>query len=297
MSAKEMQLGDAARLVLDRRSYVDTIKVYFDRRLENSEMAGLASRAGDLLDIGPMQHQEGRWRHGIHLHQPTDECLSIVGDLTNRSLLSRAHITLDLVTGSYTDAEQLAAFIARRLVQPWHGPSKVRAFKKTLYYREAGSRRNLAMYYDRRPKTGPGDHCVHIEWRLETADGVKGACFRGPETLAGFGYAPFLRRNLILREYPTELKDLARIGRALAGLGGSGRRNVMRLPGGRYVDRFPMAATAWLRSSQEPHRWYGPAVQDVLDTYGPKWARYFPKLPIDWMLPTVDAPHRHPPNG
>ena len=88
-----------------------------------------------------------------------------------------------------------------------------------------------------------------------------------------------------MRDLP-DYEGLRRIGRAMASPKQRTRtKKPMYLPRGLVIDRFPMEATVRLRSTAVKGREHGWTVQDVLDKYGPKWAKFFRKLPTDWILP------------
>jgi hypothetical protein len=274
----------AANTVLKSATYFDTVKIYVDRPIDPVEKIWLEERCGSIGETGPLRYQPNRWPDGIVLRQPTDTALAYFEDGFNNYVLSRVDVSLDLMTRSYGDAEDLHAFIERRLVQPWHrGIEPVVKYEGTVYYKRAGGRNNLVQYSDE-PSKVTGQPCVHVEWRMELADAIRRSGLTGTSDLIQLDKKAFFAKRLKLLDLPT-YDELRKIGRVLHGVGRSRPRLLMPLRRGVKIDRYPMSATVWLRASQQLGRVHGWAVQDVLDAYGPKWARYFRRLPTDWMFP------------
>lgn len=264
-------------------AYIDTVKIYVHREIDPVEKIWLEERCGSIVEVGALNYQPNRWPDGIQLNQPTDAALAYFEDGFNRYVLSRVDVSLDLLTRSTSDAEDLHGYLERRLVQPWHrGSEPVVKFKETVYYKRRGARNNLVQYSDE-PSKVTDQPCVHIEWRMELAEAIKRSSITGTSDLISMDKKAFLRKRLRLRDLPN-YEELRKIGRALHGAGKSRPYKYMHLRRGVKIDRYPMSATVWAIASQQLGRTHGWTVQDVLDAYGPKWARYFRKLPTDWMF-------------
>lgn len=270
--------------VLRSASYIDTVKVYFDREIDVSEKIWFDERCGSIIELGALRYQETRWRDGLTLHQPSVEALAYISSGFDAHVLSRVDIALDLLTATRADALQLQDYLERRLLQRWRrGNEPVVKTRGTVYYKRAGGRNNLVMYSDRTSKVAVGQPCVHIECRMECAAAVKASGIASADDLARTDLKEQLKRRFLLRDLPT-YAELQKLGRAIHGTGKSRPRLLMRLRDRMTIDRYPMTATAWLRASQGITRDVGWAVQDVLDIHGLKWARYFRVLPADWMF-------------
>lgn len=265
-------------------SYIDTVKVYVDREIEDTEKIWLDERCGSIIELRALRHQEARWRDGIVLHQPSVEALAYVSSGFRDHLLSRVDISLDLLTATRTDALDLQDYLERRLLQRWRrGNQPVVKMKGTIYYKRAGGRNNLVVYSDRLSKVVAGHPCVHIECRMECAAAIKASGIASVDDLMKTDLKEHLKGRILLRDLPT-YAELQKLGRAIHGAGKSRPRLLMRLRDRLAIDRYPMTATVWLRASQGITRDVGWAVQDVLDTRGQKWARHFRVLPTDWMF-------------
>lgn len=270
--------------VLRSMLYIDTVKVYVDRKIEVAEKIWLDERCGSIIELGPLRHQEARWRDGIVLHQPSAETLAYISSGFKAHVLSRVDVSLDMLTATRTDAGDLQDFLERRLLQRWRrGDQPVVKYKGTLYYKRAGGRNNLVVYSHRPSKVVAGHSCVHIECRMECAAAIKASGIGNSDDLTKIDLKEQLEKRILLRDLPT-YAELQKLGRALHGAGKSRPRLMMRLRDRVVIDRYPMTATVWLRASQGMTRDVGWAVQDVLDTRGLKWARYFRTLPTDWMF-------------
>lgn len=86
--------------VLRSASYIDTVKVYFDREIDVSEKIWFDERCGSIIELGALRYQEARWRDGITLHQPSVEALAYISSGFDAHVLSRVDIALDLLTAS-----------------------------------------------------------------------------------------------------------------------------------------------------------------------------------------------------
>ncbi len=280
----------AKNAVLRSTSYIDTVKVYVDRKIDDAEKIWLDERCGSIREIGPLRYHEARWKDGIVLHQPSAEALAYVSDGFDSHLLSRADVSLDLITGTFVDARSLQDYLEPRLLQKWRrGKQPVVKTRGTLYYKRAGGRNNLVVYSDRLSKIEVGRPCVHIEWRMERAAAIKTSGIASTDDLTKIDLKKLLRDRLSLRDLLSD-EELQKLGRAIQGAGKSRPRLPMRLPNRLVIDRYPMAATAWLRASRGNSRDIGWAVQDVLDTHGQRWERYFRPLPMDWMFQVQSPP-------
>jgi hypothetical protein len=220
------------------------------------------------------------------MHQPTTEILRYLSGGFDAHVITRFDVALDLVTRTFGEAEALHNYIERRLVQPRRSPSGVKRFKSTVYYARASARNNIVIYSDK-PSKIDGRPCCHIEWRIGRGAAVRAAGVDSAADIVALDHRAFWAKRLVLRDLPAG-GMLTRLGRQLRGnSAGKSRPRKVRLGSGVYYDRDAAVASVWLRATATAE--VGWTVQEALDQRGTQWAKYFPRLPISWMLPGASA--------
>lgn len=294
---RELGWRTLSQTILKRTSYVDSIRVYVDRQMDDVEYLYLEGCSGSSFSLKDgMPSQESKWPSGVHLNQPSRKALEYLRDGFSRYIVTRLDVALDLETLHLTAAEDLYEYLARRIVKRNHKVAvfvyvgtrgkdgklrKVPAWRPTIYWDRANSLTNLVLYVYRK---SDATFCCHLEWRMHRHAAVKSAGFQTLDAVLEADHAAFWKARLKLRDLPSR-SGLQAIGRAASTAHKRRVKLPMYLPGGLIVDRFPMHGNHVLMATSVPHResW---AVQDVVDFYGHKWMKHFPLLPISWMLPT-----------
>lgn len=274
---------DARTLVTARHAYLDTVKLYLNRYVDDVELACLALRAGSIIRLEAMLHQSW-WPAGLLVHQPTTELLRYVANAFTHHIVSRVDASLDLTTMSREDSACLMHFIEGHLVQRRRAKKQpVLRYITTIYYARAKARNNIAMYADCASKVN-GSPCFHMDWRITKASAVRAAGIHSVDDLLRLDLRSFWEKRLLLRDYPSN-EDLNRLGKNLRGQ--PRRKGVwkFRVSKDLVEDGFVRLATNFLRSTDTPD---GLTLQQRLDLHGAAWSKYFPEISCTWMLPPHD---------
>ena len=110
------------------------------------------------------------------MHQPDVETLERLRAIAKRPFVVNAvHIAVDFICPDQAQAKLAAEFLGRAAVQKWHRRNhSSHRERNTHYLRRGGSTRNIAVYGDRKSKTGEGP-CCHVEMRFTGADACRRA--------------------------------------------------------------------------------------------------------------------------
>jgi hypothetical protein len=226
------ELTDLAAItgkIKKKHAYFDHVRVWFDTEAPPGTEARLRNLCGGGVKSSfvPMELYTTRagkkiasrqWLSSWELFQPTNAAFTYLRAQTQgRSLINYVEITLDWITDTLLEAEELQEFLESHLIKPWHGQRPFGRYRTSLYYgeRPKGGYTNLLCYSDK-PSRMTGDPCCHVEWRLQGRTRVKNnkhveiATF---EDLLAFDHYTFWKTHLVLRD----ITSLERIGKAFLG--------------------------------------------------------------------------------
>ena len=169
-------------VILDRITYIDSVWILIrnDDHFNNKDKAELEQSCRSVRSeiIDARQNRLGnKYGQRVKLQLPSDEAFLWLdkrycsnGD--DRILITRVDCALDYIVHNIIDAEELQGFFEAHLIQLWHRESVVNHYKGTIYYRENGSRNNIALYPDK-PSKITGQPCHHLEYKTIGADALR----------------------------------------------------------------------------------------------------------------------------
>ena len=172
-------------------AYVDTLTLFHRGMFPGDELSWLRTRFGRRMILESCKAPRNAFCGGlITLHQPDVETLERLIALPKQGfVVSAVHIAVDFICADQGHAKGAAEFLERAAVQKWHRRNHhSHREKNTHYWRQKRSTRNIAVYGDRKSKTGEGP-CCHVEMRFTGADACRRAgldlkhLLEGPDVL------------------------------------------------------------------------------------------------------------------
>lgn len=243
-------------------SYIDTVQIWFPRRLKRYELDTIESlcmgkRMYPICEKMVFHH---KWKCRLILQRPKDEVFDFLYEhFGSELLINRVDVALDLLTESLSDAEIVKNYIHYHQVHLWHGKQPMYQYINTTYSAPRNSRRNYVTYASRLSKV-IRKHCCHLELRFFAVDVVRNAGFPDILSLKDINYHEFWTKNLQLREL-----DLEKLGRQFT------KRPYRKKPLIKY-DRNGKPYNYLIRVSKQilrscAHSEQGGTVQDVIDRF------------------------------
>lgn len=150
------------------------------------------------------------WLHSVKLFQPERiifKYLEAQYPNHNLYLLNGLEVSLDLITETKYDAEQLKSFFTAHWIKKFAKKPDVREVTKTkgksgtIYYQEERGEKDFKIYADRPSKIKIGKPCCHIEVKFNSIEAVRAAKFN-LDLFGGqkhFNYRMFWEKYLILK--------------------------------------------------------------------------------------------------
>ena len=172
-------------------AYVDTIRLFYRGMFPRDQLSWLRTRFRRRMIVESWKALGDSFRGGfITLHQPDVETLERLSAIPKPPLVVNAvHLAMDFICPDQAQAKLAAEFLGRAAVQKWHRRKhSSHRERNTQYWRSGGSTRNIAVYGDRKSKTG-GEPCCHAEMRFTSADACRRAgldlnnLLEGPDVL------------------------------------------------------------------------------------------------------------------
>ena len=161
----------------------------------------------------------------VTLHQPDVETLERLRAIAKRPFVVNAvHIAVDFICPDQAQAKLAAEFLGRAAVQKWHRRNhSSHRERNTHYFRQGRSTRNIAVYGDRKSKTGGGP-CCHVEMRFTSADACRRAGLDLNNLLDGPDVLRLLESQARIAPIDPKKLDRAIERKARRCLGGTQRR-------------------------------------------------------------------------
>lgn len=238
----------------------------------------------------------------VQLRQPTPEALRLLDRLVRKKamawdpgpMINRLELALDLVFETSAEAVAAQHFLEMHFAQAWHGKRRTFRVGGTSYNSlDRWVRHTTVIYSDRPSKVTGAPHCCHLEWRVNTAEAVRGIGINGLLDVVKFDHQEFWTRHMRLLDV-----DIEKFGRAYLNMQKNTRRRFRWIQncGGYPYNRDLRTGGVLIRSAQqeamdgESVRDVG-AVQTVIDHYGKifKFRSALTRIPADVLLPEGKA--------
>jgi len=278
-----MRQSDAQVQIIGIVSYIDTVQIWFPRRLKRYELDTIESlcMGKRMYPICEEMKFQPEWKCRLILQRPKDEVFDFLDEYFGSELLiNKVHVALDLLTESFNDAEIVRNYINYHQVHLWHGKQVMVRSKNSTYSGARNSRRNFVKYADRPSKVAQMN-CCHIELRFFTVGVVRNAGFPNILNLRDLNYHDFWKKHFQLREL-----DIEKLGRQFS------KRPYWKKPWikfdikGHPYDNFLRIANLIMRSCA--HSDEGGIVQDLIDRFRGtrlKVSKCLKKIDTDPFLP------------
>lgn len=223
--------GDRSRnpFLLDHKlpaiAYVDTIKLYLKRPLPD-DLYQLLEREyvlGDRLFIDrlpvPLKlqfRQRKRWI--MTIHQPSVRTIEMLATRQSDKIytLYSVHLAIDLLSNTYTEADDLTEWIKCHAVQNWPSTDQHSTvyYTTTYFKRSKSARRNAALYGDKASKVADGP-CAHLELRFTHKPACDAAGLNFNSLIHGVDVMSLLQHQFSLkgvhtRKFYQYIDDIAR---------------------------------------------------------------------------------------
>jgi hypothetical protein len=168
--------------------------------LTKEEIAWLRTQAGGpkmRVWNGPARF-DPRYVQRITLFQPTNEALQSL--VTRDPHMTYVEISLDWIFSSRSDKDDAVEFLWKHLVKKNHRDQQVRFVGKddkiTRYSGPRSAPNVIVVYADKPSKVTGQDHCVHIDWRINSGAALRRAGIHSLRDLLDLNYRQFWRKRL-----------------------------------------------------------------------------------------------------
>ena len=174
---------DVCDLIVDTRAYIDTVKLWANWPLGADQFRLISANCHgkSWVDYEYMPYHP-KWRCKLNMQRPNDVAFEFLDDLIgitgknivhNDIIINRVDFSIDWITKSPQDAEQVFEWVIFHFIKRWHGKQRAEIFKGTYYsnlFRESKNTENLVCAYCYRlSKTDDESPCCHFEWRCRSS--------------------------------------------------------------------------------------------------------------------------------
>ena len=199
-------------------AYFDSVALWLDRKLKNTEVQELKRLCGHCHSVQSRPRWSNNYSYRLHLHQPTQEALWFLDGIVKSQdidyFVNWVDLALDFTFYDEAEARSLYRFFDRHLIKRWHGRRKLQYEGTTRYTSDWRWVRNQFVLYADKPSRMTDDPCVHLEWRTRTKGAVKVHGLDDLQKLCAIDHRAFWKSRLILKEI-----DFQMLGRQRRGAG------------------------------------------------------------------------------
>src|ERR1035437_8946348 len=200
--------------VLDEVSYIDSVCVILPRLMPKDKFRDLRlallnerRKTGQRYVFKKRIRPDGHFFFVLAVHQPSQRSLEILGDVVApapmQARILEVHVALDLITGSFSEAEALQRYVEERLLPSTRTKKPVHcAGNTTYYYRLTRKGVEVALYSDRLGKSTAAP-CLHVEWRTIGAHTLRLADLAATADLISLNHRAFWDQRLSLWKIPS----------------------------------------------------------------------------------------------
>lgn len=166
-------------------AYVDTVHIAFFPRVPKDLFREVNRLSNGRAKIIPRYRPKPHFHRGqvLTVNQPTPEVLQFLAKYGQAEpvglglqsaaekpcfIIVRVDIAVDFLCKSGKHSAAVHNFLSDFVRQKWRHNQKMRAYEGTTYFAPAASRRNVALYSDRKSRHGLG-HVAHFEMRFSSA--------------------------------------------------------------------------------------------------------------------------------
>jgi hypothetical protein len=177
--------------ITEARAYLDTITLFSRQPLPKQIFKDVRRLQNEPLvsrEITIREPDGNRLSRLIFnsIHQPTTATMEYLTPIQDEKFtLHAVHVAFDFLVADKQQALNAQLYFGQRLRQTWRRPQACWSELNSLYWKiHRKEPRNIALYSDRRSKTGAG-HCCHLELRFTGSDACRRAGLSDLRGLAG----------------------------------------------------------------------------------------------------------------
>lgn len=189
-----------SHLLLGAVSYVDTVRIWLPRFLRREELSRLFKASPhSIYRPHPLKWQP-YFKCCLILQYPFLQFLEREDWAQEAKCVTRLDIALDLLTENQESACKVQQFLNVHQIKRWRGKQRQGQYGDTTYSSASPNVTTQLTRYADKPSKVSESPCCHVEWRINTREGVRSAGVNTLRDIHVINHSAFWRRRLQLAQ-------------------------------------------------------------------------------------------------